>query len=265
LYTGANSANAQSKLSFGLNVGAGIPMASYAKHDSTQLPLSNNTTRYNGAHPTGYNANDTTKLNGFAKTGFHFNVYGQYMIAGPIGVKLMIGGTMNSYDIATFNSSYAQIWYQNNPSTPSPTWTSSKNYFIGQYMVGPCLKLPAGDKLRIEGQILVGLVTGSYPSLTGTLTEGANSFTETYAPTSSVSAFGYNINAGVEYMVTDMIGLHLNVGYTGSSFSYASYSTSASETVGGTTTILQPPTTYNLAKTMSVGIMAITIGGSIDL
>src|ERR1700677_1516684 len=137
LYTGANSANAQSKLSFGLNVGAGIPMGAYAKHDSTALPVAGSTMNAG-------KGNDTTKLNGFAKTGFSFNVYGQYMLAGPIGVKLMIGGTMNSYDVATLNSDFANLqskYY--GTSTGSPTFTAS-SYYVGQYFIGPCLKLPAG-------------------------------------------------------------------------------------------------------------------------
>src|SRR5580704_16801221 len=98
-YTGNNAATAQ-KLSFGVNVGAGIPMGDYSKTDSTKLPISRSTVNAG-------KANDTTKYNGFAKTGFHFNVWGQYMIAGPIGLKLMIGGTMNSFDAASYTSTYA--------------------------------------------------------------------------------------------------------------------------------------------------------------
>lgn len=105
LYVGKNSVVAQ-KLSFGLNVGAGIPMGDYSKTDSTKLPLSSATVNRG-------KANDTTKYNGFAKTGFHFNVYAQYKIAGPIGLKLMIGGTMNSFDISSFNSTYAAILTEN--------------------------------------------------------------------------------------------------------------------------------------------------------
>ena len=274
-YTGNNFANAQeSKLSFGFNAGAGIPMGDYAKHDSTASPIASSTVRYSAAHPTGYTANDTTKLNGFAKTGFHFNVYGQYRIAGPIGIKLSIGGTMNSYDAATFSSAYAKIWAENpsNTGVPAPTWTSSKNYYIGEYLIGPCLRLPAGAKLKIEAQVLVGLVTGSYPSLnSGTLSVSgpgySDSYTETYSTVSSVSAFGYNFSAGFEYKVAPLIGLHLNAGYTGSSFSYANYTVAqtTSQTVFGVTSTNSSTQTYNVAKTMSMGILAITLGLSVDL
>src|SRR5580692_9932690 len=97
---------AQNKLSFGLNVGAGIPMGDYSKTDSTRLPLSGYTSNAG-------KGNDTTKYNGFAKTGFHFSIFGQYMLAGPIGVKLLVGGTMNSYDITAFNSTVASIYAEN--------------------------------------------------------------------------------------------------------------------------------------------------------
>jgi hypothetical protein len=134
LYTGQNSVVAQSKFSFGLNVGAGIPMGAYAKNDSTALPLSSSTVNAG-------KGNDTTKYNGFAKTGFHFNVYGQYMIVGPVGLKVMIGGTMNSYDIATYNTNYDYLYAKSNPNSGGlPVWTDSKSYFIGQYLIGPCLK-----------------------------------------------------------------------------------------------------------------------------
>jgi len=275
-YTGNNFANAQeSKISFGFNAGAGIPMGDYAKHDSTASPIAEATKRYNSANPPpkGYNVNDTTKLNGFAKTGFHFNVYGQYRIAGPIGIKLSIGGTMNSYDAATFSSAYAKIWAENpsNTGVPAPTWTSSKNYYIGEYLIGPCLRLPAGAKLKIEAQVLVGLVTGSYPSLNGTLSVSgpgySDSYTETYSTVSSVSAFGYNFSAGFEYKVAPLIGLHLNAGYTGSSFSYANYTVAqtTSQTLFGVTSTNSSTSTYNVAKTMSMGILAITLGLSVDL
>jgi len=258
------------KLSFGINVGAGIPMGDYSKTDSTKLPLSSATTNRG-------KANDTTKYNGFAKTGFHFSVYGQYMIAGPIGVKLLIGGTMNSFDITSFNSTYASILTENGSASPGqtfPTFTASKSYYIGQYLVGPCLKLPAGDKLRIEAQILVGLVTANYPSLSYTYSTSGGTApfnysetgTETYS-SSSGSGFGYNIGAGLEYMATDMIGLHLNVGYTGSSLSYSSYTqaSSSSYTFGGTTSSSSSAGTYNIPKTMSMGLLQITVGVSIDI
>jgi hypothetical protein len=274
LYTGANSANAQSKFSFGVNIGQGIPMGDYAKHDSTQLPLSHYTTRKNSTYPKGYNANDTNQLNGFAKTGFSFNVYGQYMIVGPIGIKLMVGGTMNSYDIATYNSIYTKIWNESSPGASSYTytWTAGKSYYIGQYMLGPCLKLPVSGKLRIEGQILAGLVTGSYPTLTGDYSYSGHipglseSGTQTYT-ISSGSVFGYNINAGIEYMLIKIIGIHLNVGYTGSSFSYPTYNivNTQTQTLGGYTIFSTLTQNYNVAKTMSMGLLQITTGASIDL
>lgn len=275
LCVGTNSTNAQAnKLSFGLNLGATIPMGGFAKHDSSALPVSQFTGNNTGK------VNDTTKLNGFAKTGFHFNVWGQYMIAGPIGVKLMIGGSMISYDVSTLNSDIATQYIAYSPghsSAGAPTFTSN-SYYVGQYLIGPSLKLPAG-KFNIEGQILVGLLSTTYPTLTQNIdqTSGGGGFTYTETGTSvttfkSASGFGYNISAGIEDKIAPLIGLHLDVGYTGSSLSYASYTqvTSGTDTetitgLGTTTTSFNNTSTNNSAKTLSVGMLQITLGVSVDL
>jgi hypothetical protein len=272
LFAGTNCANAQSKLSFGLNVGAAIPMGTFAKHDSSALPVSSFTGNNAGK------VNDTTKLNGFGKTGFHFNVWGQYMIAGPIGVKLMIGGSMISYDVATLNSDIAtEYMAYNHSSTGAPTFTSN-SYYVGQYLIGPALKLPAG-KFNIEGQILVGLVSTTYPTLTENLDQSSISGGVTYSETGtsvvtfkSASGFGYNISAGIEDKIAPLIGLHLDVGYTGSSLSVGSYTQTTSgtetETITGFGTQTQSfnnVQTDNNAKTLSVGLFQITLGVSVDL
>ena len=270
LYTGNNSAIAQDKkLSFGLNVGVGMPVGHYGKSDSSALPLSSSTANAG-------KANDTTKYNGFARTGFHFNIYAQYMIVGPLGVKVILGGSFNSFDISTFNSVYGAIYNQNtgNVGTVSPTFTASGGYYIGQYMIGPCLKLRVTDKIKIEGQILAGLLTGGYPILTQKINssfvfEGTSYLetgTETYFTVSS-NAFAYNINAGIEYMITDMIGLHFNVGYTGSSLRFPTYANVANVQLvgGGYDRSENSGGVYNIPKTMSIGLIQITVGGSIDL
>lgn len=270
LYTGKNPVLAQDKkLSFGLNVGAGIPAGHYAKSDSSALPLSGFTANEG-------KLNDTTRYNGFARTGFHFNIYVQYMIVGPVGIKVMVGGSFNSFNISAFNNVYSAIYNQNtgNAGSAAPTFTASGGYYVGQYMIGPCLKFRITDKIKIEGQILAGLLTGGYPVLSAKIN---NSYafdgytttevgTETFFTTSS-NAFAYNINAGIEYMLTNMIGLHFNVGYTGSSLTFADYANIEDVTVNGGG-FFRPEIfggVDNSPKTMSIGLIQVTIGGSVDL
>ena len=185
---------------------------------------------------------------------------------------------MISYDVATLNSDIATEYMNyNHSSTGSPTFTSN-SYYAGQYLIGPALKLPAG-KFNIEGQILVGMVSTTYPTLTENLDQSSVSggFTQTETGSSvttfkSASGFGYNINAGIEDMIAPLIGLHLNVGYTGSSLSYSGFTTTTSgtytETITGfgtTTTDFSSVRTDNNAKTLSVGLFQVTLGVSVDL
>jgi hypothetical protein len=137
--------------------------------------------------------------------------------------------------------------------------------------------LPAG-KFNIEGQILVGLVSTTYPTLTENLDQSSTSGGITYSETGSSilsfkssSGFGYNISAGIEDKIAPHIGLHLDVGYTGSSLSVASYTstTSGTETVtiaGFTSSqAFNSTNTDNNSKTLSVSLLQITLGLSVDL
>jgi len=235
-----NSAKSQDlahKLSFGLNVGVGIPGGDFSKNDGSALPLANTTTP------------DTTKYNGFAKTGFHFDVYGTYMFSSHVGAMLSLGGTMNSFDAATLQT------VANSNGGSGAVVTSSGNYFVGQYLVGPYVALPLGsNKLQLELKGLVGLVTANYPTIDYAQGLGTGTIT-----VKSGSGFGYRFGAGLKYMVADMIGLHFDLGYTGSSITYSS--STQTQSFGS----MSQSETDPVSKTMSLSLMQVTVGVSVDL
>jgi len=143
-----------------------------------------------------------------------------------------------------------------------PIFTSG-SYFVGQYLIGPYISFPLGsDKLQLEGKVLVGLVDAAYPTLTGSLNGGGYSYSQTITMKGG-SDFGYRVGVGLKYMIADIIGLHFGVGYTGSNVTYSSATQSQSETYAGTTTC----STYTdpVSKTMSLSLIQVTIGVSVDL
>ena len=246
LFSGVNSVSAQDKkLSFGVNVGYGIPGGDFSSTDASKQPVVE------------YPSTDTTHVSGYAKSGFHFNVYGDYMFASVIGGMISIGGNMNSYDVATLNSNVATAYTKAGFNGTLPAFTVSGSYYVGQYLIGPYVSIPAGSKLRIEIKALVGLTSVNYPTLSYSYSFFGSPISETITVKSS-SGFGYNFGAGIKYMVTDMVGLHFNVCYAGCSASYPSYTATASD---GTNSSSQ---THNTAMAMSLSEIQVTVGASID-
>lgn len=245
LYTGANSANAQSKLSFGLNVGYSAPSGDFSSTTPSKEPVV--------ASP----STDTTHIAGYAKGGFHFNVYAAYMFSPVVGGMISIGGSMNGYDIATLDENV--VTASGGGASSAPVVTASGSYYVGEYLIGPYILIPTPGKLKIEFKALFGLTSMNYPTLS--YSESAGGFTASGNITvKSASGFGYNIGAGIEYLVTDQIGLHFDIAYGGTTASYPSITQTASETGFPTTT-----KTQNTAMTMSVGMIQPTVGVSINL
>lgn len=216
------------KVVLGVSVGAGIPLAAYGKADTLA-------------------ENDSTHRNGWAKTGFHFDVTAGYLFAGSIGGMIYIGGNMNSFDA----TSYKTINGFNSSAT-----VTAKSYYLGQYLIGPFLALPAGDKLKINLRLLVGLVTANTP----TITVGENNnVTSTYSGKGG-SGFGYQFGAGIQYNFSESLGMMVNIGYTGSSISYTGYTQSQTNPALSWTY-----TNTTLKQTMSMGLITATIGLAINL
>ena len=228
--------NAQSKLSFGVSVGAALPMGDFAKHDTAGLSRSSDTTK------TGRGA-------GWAKTGFHFDVNATYMFSDNIGGELMIGGNMNSFDNATYMTAYG---------FKSPETYTNNNWYIGQYLVGPVFSF--GQQLKVNIRVLVGLVTSNGPVSTETNgVSGAGAFSYT-ATSNAGSGFGYNFGVGIKYNFNKNLGLLVNVDYLGSSIMYTGYTTS--ETFGNTTFNGNHPT---IKTAMALGMVNATVGIAYNL
>jgi len=232
------------KLSIGFSIGTNAPHARYAQSDSVAVPFISN-------------VNDMNNINGYAKNGFHFNIYSTYMITQQFGAMLSIGGNFNSFDILTLNiQAYDQYAGNFFTSTPPPSFTISGSYYVGEYLIGPYFKFHIGPpNLSLELKVLLGVVTANYPTLTYSYDYMGTIATQTETVKVG-NGFGYNISGGYMYTILKgLIGLHLDVGYTGADINYPSYTTSSNGI----------STAYDSPKSMSLGILQFTLGGSIEL
>ena len=105
-----------------------------------------------------------------------------------IGIEVMLGGNLNSFDAATYKT------VNNYPS--GETFTST-NYFVGQALVGPVLSF--GDKFKFDIRALIGYVFA--PGLTQTQSNGQSgkaAASSTYNQNLG-GGFGYNFGAGINH------------------------------------------------------------------
>lgn len=248
-FTFAQNDNSK-KISLSVNVGAAMPLGAWGskKTDTTQAV-----------------ANDSTHIeNGYAKTGFHFDITAGYLFTNNVGGMILIGGNMNKVDVSTYES-------VNN--IKSPDKVTYKSYYVGEYLIGPFLAIPAGDKLKINIRVMGGLVTANTPAETDSYSTSDNYGTISVtdkATGKSGSGFGYQAAAGVQYNLNDNLGLNLNLGYTGSSVAYKKGMTETySQTGTGAYSSITGSGTNsyytNLKRTMSVSIFTITAGVTLSL
>ena len=190
-------------------IGTGVPMANFGKADSLPSP----------------NGKDNTHIAGYAKTGFHFNITAGYHITPTIGVQIQIGGNTNKFDI----DSYAKL----NGINPTEA-VSVGSHYIGSYLIGPFFTFPLyNSKLNLDLKLLGGLMTAQFPEIMENETYLGKSYamTETIK---SISAFGYNIGAGLSYKIIQHFGVKIGVDYLGGNPTFTSVS--GTSTVDGTTT-----------------------------
>ncbi len=220
------------KLSIGLSVGTTIPLQNFG--DKTNNP-------------------DTTHFNGYANTGIHFNATFGYKFSKYVGAMVMAGGSINSFNTTSFTAANGGF---------GGATTSAKSHYVGQYLMGPYLSVPIGNKFSVEVRALVGLVTSSYPKIIestsgsfGTYSYGFSSQTKI----NSAAAFGFSAGVGVKYMVADHFGMTLNAAYAGSNMGYKGY-TSTTTTTPFTGTTTSNVTDNTTKRTMSIGMINITAG-----
>lgn len=183
------------KFSLDVNIGVGIPAGDFG--NTTQVPLP---------------STDTTHVNGLALTGFHFSIAANYLFSSFFGGMIMVGGNLSPFDEAE---------WQSLRSTQVIGISTSVNgmFYIGQYLIGPYISVPASPKVKIEVKALLGLVTANYPTLNQTFPYYGTTVVEVKTFNNSYD-FGCYFGAGIKYMVTDNIGINLNAGYMGSDINY---------------------------------------------
>jgi hypothetical protein len=230
------------KFSFGWSIGNSYPKGDFGNITPSKLPLS----RYTGG--------DTSHINGYAQPGFHYDIYVAYEVIPYIYLMLSLYGDKNDYAINILNSEYVEYF---------PPYTVSVNtadkYSIVQYMIGPKVNLPFSDNFSVEFNVLAGICYASNPALTYTSMKD----TVIYSFPSG-RGFGFNVGAGVKYSLDVEgnlgLGLHLNINYEGAEMKYPNY----------TVTEFSPPNffssyIYNVPKSMSIGIIQLTFGATLEL
>jgi hypothetical protein len=238
-----NSLDDNKKFSFGYNYGTSFPEGNFGKSDQSKLPMS----RFSGQ--------DTNKLNGYAKKGIHYDFYASYKIIRYISIMLSVAGDQNDYDINTLNSQYIQYAPPNTVAV-----TTGDNYNIVQYLIGPYINIPIINNLSTEIKALAGFTTANYPGLNYLgLPSGELLYT-----TPNSSAIGYAVGLGLKYTAVKTrglgLGLHLNVNYAASNITYSRYSITAYTPAN---TYINS-TTYNYPKSLSLSILQITYGISLE-
>lgn len=226
------------RFSFGFNVGNGYPLRNYANTTTSKLPMSRLT------------GQDTNTISGYAKPGFHYEVYASYRVFKNISIMLAAGGDKDYYDINTLNIQYSAFF----PPNAVSAYTGYE-YYVTQFLVGPKLNFPLSRYCSVECKALAGLTTIQNPNLVF-----YNVKDTTVYSYPGVSAFGYNLGLGFKYVAAEgYIGLHFSVSYAGAVFKYPNY------TVYYSAGAITYNNTYNSSKTMTLGILQVAVGISIEL
>jgi hypothetical protein len=172
-----------------------------------------------------------------------------------LSVILYVSGDKNSIDINTLNAQLISL-----VPTNTPTITSSDEFFITQYLAGAYMKIPVSKFCCIELKALAGLTTADNPGLTYTGLQEIVIYTYPEG-----SGFGYNVGGGIKYAIETEgklgLGLHLNINYAGSYIKYSGYSVT---TYNPAFTLINSYN-YNVPLSMSLGILQLTIGASLEL
>ncbi len=234
------------KFFIGFDFGSSYPKRDFGNAGISNLPLS----RFTGQ--------DTNKINGFALKGYHYDIYAIYRLIPHFNVILSVNGDKNNIDINTLNSEYTVSF----PSNSANTLISGDEFFVTQFLGGLQSSFHVSQSCSIELKALAGFTTGYYPGLS--FLSAGQEINYTYP---EGNGFGYNFGAGVKYSIEASgnigLGLHLNVSYAGSNISFSNYSV--------TTYAISYPNnlissyTYNVPKTMAIGIIQVAIGFSLEM
>ncbi len=235
------------RFSFGFNYGTAFPVGNFHMADQTKYPISL------------LNGKDTNHLGGYALSGFHYQYYFAYRVYKRLSIMLFLSGSDIGYNINAVNSQYIQFFPPN-----TAVVTSGDNYYILQYLIGPIYNLRLAKYFSIELKALGGLTSTNYPTLSysGLPVSTLYSFPQG-------NGFGYNLGAGLKYTAAEgPIAVHLNVSYAGSVINYSSYSIALytpTTNNPATSNIYISSATYTEPKSLSVSLLQVTMGLSVEL
>lgn len=203
-----------SKFLASLSVGTAIPVGKYGSRD----------------------ASDSSA--GWALPGPALNVSFGYHIAKQSGVMVLVSVQANKQDAEIFNK---RIKEKNGPNTEVNTTTYSWN--IGKFMAGSFFNVPLSksEDVLLKTALLAGAVKSYFPghSYTGSTNQTGSPqdaiyFSGTFRGMELPWTFGFQVNAGIQYGLSENIFLLADINYFNAKVkSYTFYP-------GSTTVIFSP-------------------------
>jgi hypothetical protein len=184
---------AQNKVSnyIGFFAGASTPLGDFSKTKTGSL-------------------NNWNNNSGFAKTGFAFGVEGAYYFLPKLGLAGTLyysnHGGFSKADAAKLGDSYTDAF-----GVDESTVKTSGTYSSVNVMLGPQLSFPI-NKLTVDVRALGGIIQSlSTPEMTVQLED--NTSTLLKQKSSTATALGWQVGAGLRYAITNKLGLMLRADY----------------------------------------------------
>ncbi len=217
----------------GASIGFGMPMSSFAK-------------------------TDTTDAAGYAKPGIHLNISGGLKLMPYFGLMAMIGGSLNGFNVDKYSN---HIILDSSASNPV---YSAKPYYLTQFLFGPFIYFSDGQKYNLMIKAMVGLGTVKFPVIEQSITTPTTSQTTT-VETPSSKGFTYVVGAGLNYKLTDRIGILVGLDYYGYTITYVDRKTTT-EAVFQTNPVITASSLYVDHKKYKqpVGLLNFTAGVSLN-
>jgi long-subunit fatty acid transport protein len=154
--------------------------------------------------------NNWNNNSGFAKTGFAFGVEGAYYFLPKLGLAGTLyysnHGGFSKADASKLGDSYTDAF-----GVDESTVKTSGSYSSVNAMLGPQLSFPI-NKLTVDVRALGGIIQSlSTPEMTVQLED--NTSTLLKQKSSTASAFGWQVGAGLRYAMTNKLGLMFRADY----------------------------------------------------
>lgn len=217
----------------GASIGLGTPVSSFAK-------------------------TDTTDAAGYAKPGIHLNICGGVKLMPYFGLMAMVGGSLNGFNVDKYSNHIIL-----DSSASNPTYTA-KPYILSQFLFGPFIYFSDGQNYNLMLKAMVGLGTVKFPVIEQSITTPTTSQTTT-VETPSSKGFTYVVGAGLNYKLTDRIGILVGLDYYGSTITYVDRKTTT-EAVFQTNPVITASSLYVDPKKykLSVGLLNLTAGVTLN-